>query len=57
MKYSIISTGALIIYNDLGLRIFMMNNNTDWIKRDYDHNGKKVFFGNSDGVETYEIRW
>lgn len=44
MKYIINQFDELIIINDSGNYIFMIDKNNKWIKHEYGHNGSRIYY-------------
>lgn len=56
MKYRVDDNGSLVIYNESGRQIFGFSRNNYWVKIDYDHEGNRIYYENSQGsVVNYMI--
>lgn len=56
MKYIINIHKQLVIYNDSNKQIFIISTYNSWLKYEYDHNGKMIYYEDDDcRKHNYEI--
>lgn len=51
MKYEISDNGNLIIINDSGLRISIINKYNNWFKWDFNQYGTQIYYENYRGIK------
>lgn len=49
MKYYINEYDELVIHNDSGNEIFGINKDNNWIKSDFDHKGREIYYEDDTG--------
>lgn len=55
MKYNVNTYNQLLIYNN-DYKLIFINRNNYWVKREYNHKGREIYFEDNIGnKENYEI--